>query len=168
GSNWTDISAGLPAVTIECVIYENDGNMGMFVGGNPGIYHKDVTTGTFSNVSVNMPMVRITEFDIRNNVLYVGTYGRGLWKATLSTGPCPPDYAGPNALTGIQNVSEDFETDGIIESSQTITGASTIVDYDSGTYVELTSGFEVLLGAVFTAFIDGCGNLFRDETDRKN
>lgn len=73
---------------------------------------------------------------------------------------CPPKYTGANQLTGIQSVVADFETDGVLESDQTINAN---VDYDSGTEINLLAGFEVLIGKVFNAFIDGCGNLFRTE-----
>ncbi len=62
-----------------------------------------------------------------------------------------------NQLTGPQLGSADYEVDGKIESNQTIIGANTDVDYDSGTSIELKAGFEVRLNAVFHAFIDGCG-----------
>lgn len=58
-------------------------------------------------------------------------------------------------LTGTVSTVEDFETDGIIESVQLI-DASGIVDYDSGTEVQLNIGFEVQIGATFCALIDGC------------
>ena len=77
---------------------------------------------------------------------------------------CPPSYsqANGNMLTGTQSVVADFETDGIIESDQKIDAD---VIYDSGSSIEMTSGFEVFIGRVFEAFIDGCGNLFRDDTE---
>lgn len=67
-------------------------------------------------------------------------------------GACPNDYD----LSGIQTVSNDFETDGQIVSSQTIEAGLT-VDYDSGIEIVLQPGFEILLSAVFNAIIDGCG-----------
>lgn len=75
---------------------------------------------------------------------------------------CPTDYAGPNALTGTETGTADYETDGIIESTQII-DATAIVDYDSATEINLNAEFEVVLGAVFTAFIDGCGGTMIDE-----
>ena len=77
---------------------------------------------------------------------------------------CPPSYsqANGNMLTGTQSVVADFETDGIIESDQIIDAD---VIYDSGTSIEMESGFEVFLGRVFEAFIDGCGNLFREDNN---
>ena len=64
---------------------------------------------------------------------------------------CPPNYV----LTGIQSVSNDFETDGTIISDQTI-NSNVTVDYDSGTFVLLEDNFEVISGVTFHAFIDGC------------
>jgi len=62
---------------------------------------------------------------------------------------------GYGALTGQVFTNSDFETDGLLESTQEIQ-ANTTVDYDSGTAVQLLPGFETILGAEFLAFIDGC------------
>lgn len=82
GASWTDISANLPsAVGIECVVYEQVQGGGLYCGGNPGIYYTaDTASPTWEDNSNNLPKVRVTELEIRNQVLYVGTYGRGLWK----------------------------------------------------------------------------------------
>ena len=79
------------------------------------------------------------------------------WSLEYNAVACPPNFNGPNTLTGVQSTSMDFETNGGIASSQQITGATTVVDYDSGTDINLLANFEVVLGAVFNAFIDGCG-----------
>ncbi len=67
----------------------------------------------------------------------------------------PSNYMGQNMLTGIESGNADYETDGIIESDQTI-DATAIVDYDSGTEIRLLPGFTTVVGAQFEAFIDGC------------
>ena len=71
----------------------------------------------------------------------------------------PPDYAfsGSGGLTGVELGMKDYETDGVIESTQRI-DFSAIVDYDSAIEVNLLPGFETIQGAVFEAFIDGCDN----------
>ena len=70
---------------------------------------------------------------------------------------CPPSFseANGNPLTGIQSMDATFETDGIIESNQTIAAD---VTYNSGTEINLLRDFEVLIGRIFEAFIDGCSN----------
>lgn len=67
--------------------------------------------------------------------------------------PCATSYN----LTGIESAVADFESSGTISSTQTIESTASI-DYDSATDIELNAGFEVILGAVFEAFIDGCNN----------
>jgi len=84
---------------------------------------------------------------------------------------CPPSYsaANGNALTGMQTTDADYETDGDIESTQVISGASTEVDYDSGTKIILNPGFHAVAGVVFHAFLDGCGGLMaKDEKEEDN
>ena len=76
------------------------------------------------------------------------------------TSGCPNDYDGANAISGTETGSGgvdgngDYETDGIITSTQDIT--SGIVDYDSAAEINMNAGFCVQLGAEFNAFIDGC------------
>ena len=72
---------------------------------------------------------------------------------------CPADYAfsGNGGIDSTQSGSFYYETDGPLESTQTIS-SSGIVGYDSGTTIELLPGFEVTLGAKFETYINGCGN----------
>lgn len=74
----------------------------------------------------------------------------------ISTSPCPPEYANATELTGTQSTNADYETDGIIESTQNVNSGSA-VDYDSAISVLLKENFETILGVSFHAFIDGCG-----------
>ncbi len=87
---------------------------------------------------------------------------------------CPDDYAGANALIGIENGTGgvnnngDYETNGEIESTQQITGGT--IDYDSGISIELNNGFETINGAELDVFIDGCndgsgGNTLKGEDE---
>lgn len=70
---------------------------------------------------------------------------------------CPPDYiAGSNgSLVGTTTGTQHFETDGAIESTQTI-GSTSQVDYDSNLGITLDIGFCTVNGAQFCAYIDGC------------
>lgn len=73
----------------------------------------------------------------------------------ISTLPLDYAFAGSGGLIGTELGIADYETDGILESTQTI-DFSAIVDYDSAIEVHLLPGFETVLGAQFEAFIDGC------------
>jgi hypothetical protein len=70
---------------------------------------------------------------------------------------CVEDYANANALSGILDYSEQYETDGLIESSQQVIGSGLDVKYDSKVSISLLPGFEIPTGIIFKAIIDGCG-----------
>ncbi len=113
----------------------------------PDVYGK-IWYSWDQNGSANNARLRPWLDPTNSNVMFVD--------GTNCSSACPPDYAGPNTLTGNQNTSADFETDGILQSTQLINAD---VDYDSGTHIDLLPGFEVSSGNIFEAFIDGCGNL---------
>ena len=70
---------------------------------------------------------------------------------------CPPNYLAVSygALSGTETGIIQYETDGAIESFQTILPGAD-VDYDSKIYVELLPGFEVQTNTLFHAYINGC------------
>lgn len=102
---------------------------------------------------------------VNGNIVIVGA--RGNQDAGDNTGSayifelpdCPSSYSAidNNMLTGIQSLNDVYDTDGIIESTQQITNGA-IVEYDSGISIDLLPTFEVDLGVMFHAFIDGCGS----------
>jgi hypothetical protein len=67
-------------------------------------------------------------------------------------GACPSDHN----LTNAQIITQKYETNGDINSSQMITGTPIIVTYDSKTSINLNLGFEIAQGPIFNAYIDGC------------
>jgi photosystem II stability/assembly factor-like uncharacterized protein len=85
GVTWTNLTANIPSsVGIECALYDELNNQGVFIGGNPGVYYTDSTSNVnWVNISDNLPNVRIAELEIKNQTLYVATYGRGLWKRNI-------------------------------------------------------------------------------------
>lgn len=106
--------------------------------------------------------------------LYVYCSATSSWStatclSNFTTLPCPTSYsiAGGSQLSGIQSTTADYETDGDIESNQTLINSIT-VDYDSKTSVTLMNNFSCNSSVNFTAFIDGCGNLIQEEEPDKN
>ncbi|MCB0686218.1 MAG: proprotein convertase P-domain-containing protein [Saprospiraceae bacterium] len=99
GNIWTNITGNLPNIGAQCAVYEADAMDGIYVGMNPGLYYKNNTSGgNWTNVGNNLPNVSVTELEIQQNTLYVGTYGRGLWKAPLG---------------GVTNVCGDYVATGL-------------------------------------------------------
>jgi len=73
---------------------------------------------------------------------------------------CPLEYSTTNGnkLAGTQNTDATFESFGQIQSSQVITDNADLA-YDSATFIQLESGFEILSGASLHIFINGCGGI---------
>jgi len=86
GTTWTNLSSNLPNIPAECVLYEADTLDGIYVGMFHSIYYtNNISGGNWSYVGANIPAVSIVEMEIRNDILYACSYGRGLWKIPLSS-----------------------------------------------------------------------------------
>lgn len=68
---------------------------------------------------------------------------------------CSDCSANPMYLAGTLSTSAQYETDDIIESSQSI-GNNLTVEFDSKISIEFIDGFSVALNTVMHAYIDGC------------
>lgn len=76
---------------------------------------------------------------------------------------CPPSLT----LSAGESGTVDYESSGNI-SSTSIIASGAMIDYDSATDIDLNPDFEVVLGAVFCAFIDGCGGAAINSDDTSN
>ena len=137
-SDFTTLNAG--DYTVHGLSYETTNSLSPYVGGSFSTFQTDVfnlvVCGALSTNTIAMSIESISN--------------------------CPPNYTGANALSGTESGAVDYDTDGAIESTQVISASAT-VDYDSGTSITLEFPFEVQLGALFEAFIDGCGGALLNE-----
>ena len=140
GANFTGIGAG--TYDVYGFAYENDGSN--------STAPPDVNPATFIGQSIAAILSGGDCVSFSNNFESLTVTG---------SSNCPTSYtlSGNEFGVGGQNNDGDFETDGIISSTQEILGGP--VDYDSGTYIDLNPGFRTLLGVDFHAFIDGCGGV---------
>ena len=181
GTNWNDISTNLPNVPAQCAIYEGDATDGIYVGMNPGMYYKNnASGGNWTNAGNNLPNVSVTEFEIENNTLYVATYGRGLWKASLGAAATYTwtGATGTNWMTGTNwssgNVPDNTNAviipnvanDPIILNGQTanvnaitIQANGSLTVQNGGTLNSATSNFTVDAAGLFTAEIGSMVNI---------
>ena len=86
GDNWTSYLNDLPNFSAKAVVWQDNGNDGLYVGMNYGVYYIDNTTGnSWQPFSNNLPNVDVRELEINtaNNKLYAATYGRGVWKSDV-------------------------------------------------------------------------------------
>jgi hypothetical protein len=83
---------------------------------------------------------------------------RGKGTVTVNPDPCPTlTYNLTSTANDLSSGITKFEAGLEIKARNKLTGTSN-VKYDSGKYILLEAGFLVDKGAVFSAYIDGCGN----------
>ena len=85
GETWESYKKNLPNFSALAVVWDDNGNDGLYVGMNYGIYYIDKGLTEWQPFSNNIPNVQINELEINNetNMLYAATYGRGLWASPV-------------------------------------------------------------------------------------
>ncbi|GEQ85777.1 hypothetical protein ULMS_12850 [Patiriisocius marinistellae] len=85
GETWESYKKNLPNFSATALIWDDNGQDGLYLGMDYGIYYIDNTLQDWEPYNTNMPNVVINEFDINHttNTLYAATYGRGLWASPL-------------------------------------------------------------------------------------
>lgn len=88
GVTWIDYKKNLPNFSALAVVWDNNGEDGLYLGMDYGIYYIDNTFTDWQPFSNLLPNVIVNELEINNttNLLYAGTYGRGLWVSPLVEG----------------------------------------------------------------------------------
>lgn len=89
GITWTNISSGLPALQINCIVYDRNSDEGLYIGNQAGVWYRDNSIGGWVHFSNGLPVVDVRELEIyqdanpANSRLMAATYGRGLWNSDL-------------------------------------------------------------------------------------
>ncbi|MGB1308461.1 MAG: T9SS type A sorting domain-containing protein [Oceanihabitans sp.] len=169
GTNWTNISSGLPNVLAKKVVLkQNQTEEILFLGTELGVYAK-IGTDDWAPLGQDLPNVIINDIDINytTDKLVAGTYGRGLWEINidnntlgideieLDASQAPKIY--PNPTAEILNIklpegSANFNyviynvLGGLVKKGELTTGVNTVnvKDVAAGIYiVRMTSGSNV-------------------------
>ncbi|MTE27302.1 VPS10 domain-containing protein [Winogradskyella ouciana] len=86
GLSWTSMRWDLPNFSSQALAWQNNGDDGLYVGMNYGVYYTDNGLGnTWLPFNNGLPNVRINELEINtaDNRIYAATYGRGLWRSNV-------------------------------------------------------------------------------------
>ena len=84
GSNWFNISAGLPDIPINDIVQDSFGNL--FVGTDVGVLATADEGVNWSVVGANLPSVVVTDLHIHegSQFLFAATFGRSTYKIDIS------------------------------------------------------------------------------------
>lgn len=114
GATWTNITAGLPGVSVTSVVMDDATSHGIYAAIDGAVYYKDNSTA-WTLYATDLPKMDIDEVEIffgtgSNSKVRLATYGRGLWEAPLYGG----GGTGGACASTISSFpySEGFETTG--------------------------------------------------------
>ncbi|MFH1320502.1 MAG: T9SS type A sorting domain-containing protein [Bacteroidota bacterium] len=95
GASWTNISGNLPNLPVNCIVYKEGSDDGIYVGTDVGIYYKDNTLTNWQPFMNNLPNVIVNELEIHygSGKIRAATYGRGIWESDLYTPVAAPPEA---------------------------------------------------------------------------
>jgi photosystem II stability/assembly factor-like uncharacterized protein len=94
GSNWTNVSAGLPNLPVNAVAARRDASNGIYVGLDSGVYYRDDRLDSWVPFADGLPHVVIMSLmiDEGRSRLIAGTFGRGVWMSDIIS-PCTENCA---------------------------------------------------------------------------
>ena len=87
GGSWTAMADGLPNVPVHCLAYNAGSSDELYAGTDIGVY--EWNGSSWDDFNINLPNVEVFDLEIQEarNILYAGTYGRGLWRAPIGNVP---------------------------------------------------------------------------------
>ncbi len=85
GQTWQDYALNLPNFSALAVVWHDNGDDGLYLGMDYGVYYIDNTFSDWQPFITNLPNVIVNELEINlaDSKIYAGTYGRGLWASPL-------------------------------------------------------------------------------------
>jgi hypothetical protein len=101
GTTWTNISAGLPNIPMNTLVYTNGSTTdAIYVGADIGVYYMDNVI-TWTPFFTDLPNSHVTDLKIfyPTHKIRAATYGRGLWESDLYIADCMP----PTLVTASSN-----------------------------------------------------------------
>jgi len=86
---WVNLSAGLPNLPVNCILYESGTANGIYVGMDGGVYYRDNNTPGWVDFSNNLPNTEVDQLAMYNptHTLRAATFGRGTWATPHWTKP---------------------------------------------------------------------------------
>ena len=113
GNSWQSISANLPELPINCVVFDQEKEGDIYIGTDSGIFYSSTSGYSWESFSHNMPRVPITDLKIHNPTrkLIAGTYGLSAFSLDLD-----------------QNISGDINLDNILNILDVILLLNLILD----------------------------------------
>lgn len=151
---WENISNGLPALPVNCLLYKNGSQLNeIFAGTDAGVYYLNDLLEAWVPFGNGLPVTVISdlEIDSTTNELYASTFGRGIYKASLcfDPGQIDPIIISNNEIWDNRVVTNDI----IINTGAQLTILGTVEMGPSRSIVVQKGGKLIINGGKIT---NGC------------
>lgn len=85
GATWNNVSGSLPALPVNCIVYENNSADALYIGTDIGVFYTDSTLPDWVPYMTGLPNVPVQELEIHQptGTIRAATFGRGLWESDL-------------------------------------------------------------------------------------
>lgn len=91
GKKWEDYDTtnSLPKLPVNCIVYEEGTNKGLYVGTDAGVFYKNAGMKSWVPFNKNLPIVMISDLEIEyaGGKIRAATFGRGIWESELYVAP---------------------------------------------------------------------------------
>jgi hypothetical protein len=93
GNSWTDTSGDLPDISVNAVVFDPNSPNTIYAGTDAGVYRTTNLGTNWQAFDNGIPNVVITDLviDATINMLYVSTFGRGMYKLNVTSGLVKPE-----------------------------------------------------------------------------
>jgi hypothetical protein len=161
--SWVNLSGSLPNVCVNTIVFDDDGNNGLYIGTDIGVFYKDDFLADWIYFSNSMPSVIVNDLFINttSNKIVAGTYGRGLWHANLYSG-CDDFLLLGSAGTQLGGNRYYSILDYIVSIQEYSPDLGTTIHYAAGNYIDLQPGFEISNLGFFEGKIGPCPGTYSE------
>ena len=86
GSTWSNYSAGLPNLPVNCIVYQNNTGNALYAGTDVGVYFISDSLASWQPFFFGLPNVDVEELEIAYSIskIRAATNGRGVWESDLA------------------------------------------------------------------------------------
>ncbi|HEX6334245.1 MAG TPA: T9SS type A sorting domain-containing protein [Flavisolibacter sp.] len=136
GTNWQDYSGNLPALPVNCSIYQNGTNDVIYVGTDMGVFFRDASMSSWIPYQTGLPNTVVQDLEITysDGRIWAATYGRGLWSSPMfnpsgCTSPASPVSDGDKSVcanAGPVTLSVTVPSGTVVDWYTTLTGGTPV------------------------------------------
>jgi PKD repeat protein len=96
GGTWSNYSAGLPNIPVNCILYVKNSPQALYVGTDVGVYYREGSMSAWIPYFNGLPNVVVDDLEIYypSGKLRAATYARGVWETDVYSDPASAPTAG--------------------------------------------------------------------------